>query len=127
MHAPAQTAPKIFGGPVKTHLLVFTDAAESAPEFEGIKEPAKEIKGKLLTVTVASTNERVLSYFGIEKSEYRGVTSTVRAGARAAGGWGTCRGNAAPVVDRSHAPVGLRRCQSRTRPPSLCTCPRAPR
>ena len=123
MHAPAQTAPKIFGGPVKTHLLVFTDAAESAPEFEGIKETAKEIKGKLLTVTVASTNERVLSYFGIEKSEYRGVTSTVRAGARSAGGWGTCRG----IVVRSHARVALRRCQSRTRPPSLCTCPRAPR
>ncbi len=39
-----------------------------AVQVAGIKETAKEIKGKLLTVTVASTNDRVLSYFGIEKS-----------------------------------------------------------
>ena len=66
-----QTAPKIFGGPIKTHLLVFTDADESAEELAGVKEVAKEVKGKLLAVTVASSNDRVLNYFGIEKSTCR--------------------------------------------------------
>jgi len=65
-----ETAPKIFGGPLKTHLLVFTDADESSTEYAGVKEAAKEIKGKLLTVTVASSNDRVLNYFGITKGEY---------------------------------------------------------
>ena len=63
-----QTAPKIFGGPIKTHLLVFTDAKGADGELDGVKEVAKEIKGKLLAVTVASSNDRVLNYFGIEKS-----------------------------------------------------------
>ena len=64
---PPQTAPKIFGGKLKVHLLVFTDAASDSAELAGVKEAAKAIKGKMLAVTVASTNDRVLSYFGITK------------------------------------------------------------
>jgi len=65
-----ETAPKIFGGKLKVHLLVFTDAASDSAELAGVKEAAKAIKGKMLAVTVASTNDRVLSYFGITKDGY---------------------------------------------------------
>jgi hypothetical protein len=63
----SQTAPKIFGGSIKTHLLVFTDSED---DVAGLTDVAKEIKGKLLTVSVDSGNDRVLGYFGITKGAF---------------------------------------------------------
>ena len=66
-----EMAPKIFGGPVKTHLLVMVDSEEAY--FEGITSDltkvASENKGKVLAITVNLENERVMSYFGVSEDD----------------------------------------------------------
>lgn len=63
------TAPKIFGGAIKTHLLVFADESDSALAEE-IKTVAREVKGRMLAVTVDKSQERVTGYFGITKADF---------------------------------------------------------
>jgi len=65
-----KTAPKIFGGDLKQHNLLF--AAKSAADYETIiaqyTEAAKSFKGKLLFVLVdcdVDDNKRVMEFFGI--------------------------------------------------------------
>jgi protein disulfide-isomerase A1 len=65
-----KTAPKIFGGDLKQHNLLF--AAKSASDFDTIQaafaESAKSFKGKLLFVLVdcdVEDNKRVMEFFGI--------------------------------------------------------------
>jgi len=65
-----KTAPKIFGGDLKQHNLLF--AAKSAADFDTIMADyttaAKEFKGKLLFVLVdcdVEDNKRVMEFFGI--------------------------------------------------------------
>merc|ERR1712176_713951 len=65
-----KTAPKIFGGDLKQHNLLF--AAKSAANYDTIiadfTEAAKEFKGKLLFVLVdcdVEDNKRVMEFFGI--------------------------------------------------------------
>jgi len=65
-----KTAPKIFGGDLKQHNLLF--AAKSGADFDTIlaayTESAKEFKGKLLFVLVdcdVEDNKRVMEFFGI--------------------------------------------------------------
>jgi len=65
-----KTAPKIFGGDLKQHNLLF--AAKSAADFDTIladyTTAAKEFKGKLLFVLVdcdVEDNKRVMEFFGI--------------------------------------------------------------
>merc|ERR1712176_208489 len=65
-----KTAPKIFGGDLKQHNLLF--AAKSSADFDTIiaayTESAKEFKGKLLFVLVdcdVEDNKRVMECFGI--------------------------------------------------------------
>lgn len=65
-----KTAPKIFGGDLKQHNLLF--AAKSAADYDTIMadftEAAKEFKGKLLFVLVdcdVEDNKRVMEFFGI--------------------------------------------------------------
>merc|ERR1711971_148870 len=65
-----KTAPKIFGGDLKQHNLLF--AAKSAADFDTImadySTAAKEFKGKLLFVLVdcdVEDNKRVMEFFGI--------------------------------------------------------------
>lgn len=75
-----ENAPKIFGGEIKNHLLLFIGnngdkTAEIVAEFT---KSAKTNKGKFLYVTVDSDeeeNDQVLEYFGITSSD----TPTVRA------------------------------------------------
>merc|ERR1712226_735854 len=65
-----KTAPKIFGGDLKQHNLLF--AAKSASDYDTIAaayaESAKSFKGKLLFVLVdcdVEDNKRVMEFFGI--------------------------------------------------------------
>jgi protein disulfide-isomerase A1 len=65
-----KTAPKIFGGDLKQHNLLF--AAKSASDYDTIhaaySESAKSFKGKLLFVLVdcdVEDNKRVMEFFGI--------------------------------------------------------------
>merc|ERR1712088_1291819 len=65
-----KTAPKIFGGDLKQHNLLF--AAKSAADFDTILADytvaAKDFKGKLLFVLVdcdVEDNKRVMEFFGI--------------------------------------------------------------
>jgi len=65
-----KTAPKIFGGDLKQHNLLF--AAKSASDYDTIyaaySEAAKAFKGKLLFVLVdcdVEDNKRVMEFFGI--------------------------------------------------------------
>jgi len=65
-----KTAPKIFGGDLKQHNLLF--AAKSAADFDTIladyTTAAKDFKGKLLFVLVdcdVEDNKRVMEFFGI--------------------------------------------------------------
>jgi len=65
-----KTAPKIFGGDLKQHNLLF--AAKSAADYDTImaaySEAAKSFKGKLLFVLVdcdVEDNKRVMEFFGI--------------------------------------------------------------
>jgi len=65
-----KTAPKIFGGEIKKHNLLF--AAKSAADFETVNgafaEAAAGYKGKLLFVLVdcdVEDNKRVMEFFGI--------------------------------------------------------------
>merc|ERR1712088_1267607 len=65
-----KTAPKIFGGDLKQHNLLF--AAKSAADYDTViaqySEAAKGFKGKLLFVLVdcdVDDNKRVMEFFGI--------------------------------------------------------------
>lgn len=69
-----ETAQKIFGGEIKTHLLFFSSHSDSS--YEGfttlLKNVAKQFKSKLIFVTIdtdSEDNERILDFFGLKKEE----------------------------------------------------------
>jgi len=69
-----KTAPKIFGGDIKKHILMF--AAKSASDFDqnhgDFTEAAKGFKGKVLFVFIdcdKSDNGRILEFFGLKEEE----------------------------------------------------------
>merc|ERR1712036_153870 len=73
-----KTAPKIFGGEIKKHILLF--AAKSASDFEGhladFTESAKAHRGKVLYVHIdcdKSDNGRILEFFGLKEEECAAV------------------------------------------------------
>ncbi|KAF7992407.1 hypothetical protein HCN44_001732 [Aphidius gifuensis] len=66
------TAQKIFGGEIKSHLLLFLSKKEGHYEkyVEGVKETAKKYKGQILFVTIdgdETDHERILEFFGMKK------------------------------------------------------------
>lgn len=68
------SAQKIFGGDIKSHLLFFL--SKEAGHFEKYAEPAKDIakqyRDKILFVTINSDEEdhnRILEFFGMKKEE----------------------------------------------------------
>ena len=74
-----ESAPKIFGGDIKVHLLMFIK--KSASDFEdtlkAFSEAAKDFKGKMLFVYIdvdVEDNSRVSEFFGLAKED----TPTVR-------------------------------------------------
>lgn len=73
-----KTAPKIFGGEIKKHILLF--AAKSASDFDGhiadFTEAAKNFRGKVLFVHIdcdKSDNGRILEFFGLKEEECAAV------------------------------------------------------
>jgi len=66
-----QTAPKIFGGEIKQHVLTFLDnSADNKDELLAqIRPAAVDAKGKYLFVTVDKSDDRILEFFGITAAD----------------------------------------------------------
>lgn len=69
-----ETAQKIFGGDIKSHLLLFLSKGEE--HFEKVTEAARSVaqpfRNKVLFVTIDATEEdhqRILEFFGMKKEE----------------------------------------------------------
>ncbi|KAM4890161.1 protein disulfide-isomerase isoform 3-T6 [Sylvia borin] len=69
-----KTAPKIFGGEIKTHILLFLP--KSVSDYQGkldnFKSAAGNFKGKILFIFIDSDhsdNQRILEFFGLKKEE----------------------------------------------------------
>ncbi|KAJ8334091.1 hypothetical protein SKAU_G00397300 [Synaphobranchus kaupii] len=69
-----QTAPKIFGGEIKSHILMFVPKAASdfQDKMDQFKKAAEGFKGKILFIFIDSDledNQRILEFFGLKKEE----------------------------------------------------------
>lgn len=69
-----QTAPKIFGGEIKSHILLFVPKAASdfQDKMDQFKKAAQGFKGKILFIYIDSDigdNQRILEFFGLKKEE----------------------------------------------------------
>ncbi|XP_032312440.1 protein disulfide-isomerase isoform X1 [Camelus ferus] len=69
-----QTAPKIFGGEIKTHILLFLPKSVSDHEatLRNFRKAAEGFKGKILFIFIDSDhsdNQRILEFFGLKKEE----------------------------------------------------------
>ncbi|KYO29873.1 protein disulfide-isomerase [Alligator mississippiensis] len=69
-----QTAPKIFGGEIKTHILLFLpkSVADYQEKLDNFKAAAGNFKGKILFIFIDSDhsdNQRILEFFGLKKEE----------------------------------------------------------
>ncbi|XP_005989098.1 protein disulfide-isomerase [Latimeria chalumnae] len=69
-----QTAPKIFGGEIKTHILLFLSksASDFQDKLDNFKKAAESFKGKILFIFIDSDqtdNQRILEFFGLKKEE----------------------------------------------------------
>jgi protein disulfide-isomerase A1 len=67
-----QTAPKIFGGDVKTHALFFVKKAEADSLLAEFRNAAKQLKGRAVFVYLdieESNNGRVMEFFNLKKED----------------------------------------------------------
>ncbi|XP_062853434.1 protein disulfide-isomerase [Trichomycterus rosablanca] len=69
-----QTAPKIFGGEIKSHILLFIPKAIKGfqEKLDHFKKAAEGFKGKILFIFIDSEvddNQRILEFFGLKKDE----------------------------------------------------------
>ncbi|KAG8001012.1 Protein disulfide-isomerase [Nibea albiflora] len=69
-----QTAPKIFGGDIKSHILMFLPKAASdfQDKMDQFKKAAEGFKGRILFIFIDSDvddNQRILEFFGLKKEE----------------------------------------------------------
>ncbi|MGH0149866.1 UNVERIFIED_CONTAM: hypothetical protein FKN15_025213 [Acipenser sinensis] len=69
-----QTAPKIFGGEIKSHILMFLPKSSSdfQDKLDQFKKASENFKGKILFIFIDSEsedNQRILEFFGLKKEE----------------------------------------------------------
>ncbi|MEQ2232638.1 Protein disulfide-isomerase [Ilyodon furcidens] len=69
-----QTAPKIFGGDIKSHILMFLPKAASDfdEKMNHFKKAAEGFKGQILFIFIDSDiddNQRILEFFGLKKED----------------------------------------------------------
>ncbi|XP_034451921.1 protein disulfide-isomerase [Hippoglossus hippoglossus] len=69
-----QTAPKIFGGEIKSHILMFLPktASDFQDKMDQFKKAAEGFRGRILFIFIDSDvddNERILEFFGLKKEE----------------------------------------------------------
>ncbi|XP_061888337.1 protein disulfide-isomerase [Entelurus aequoreus] len=69
-----QTATKIFGGEIKSHILMFLPKAASdfQEKMDQFKKAAESFKGQILFIFIDSDvddNQRILEFFGLKKEE----------------------------------------------------------
>ncbi|KAM9792461.1 protein disulfide-isomerase [Neosynchiropus ocellatus] len=69
-----QTAPKIFGGDIKSHILMFLpkSASDFDDKMDNFKKAAEGFKGQILFIFIDSDvddNQRILEFFGLKKEE----------------------------------------------------------
>ncbi|XP_060922697.1 protein disulfide-isomerase [Limanda limanda] len=69
-----QTAPKIFGGEIKSHILMFLPKAASdfQDKMDQFKKAAEGFRGRILFIFIDSDvddNQRILEFFGLKKEE----------------------------------------------------------
>ncbi|XP_058848425.1 protein disulfide-isomerase isoform X1 [Acipenser ruthenus] len=69
-----QTAPKIFGGEIKSHILMFLPKSSSdfQDKLDQFKKASESFKGKILFIFIDSEsedNQRILEFFGLKKEE----------------------------------------------------------
>jgi len=73
-----ETASKIFGGEIKSHLLMFLskEAGHYDAHTEATRAVAKKFKGQMLFVTINTDEEdhsRIMEFFGMKKDEVPGL------------------------------------------------------
>lgn len=73
-----ETASKIFGGEIKSHLLIFLskEAGHYDAHLEACINAAKSFKGQVLFVTINTDEDdhaRILEFFGMKKEEVPGL------------------------------------------------------
>ena len=67
------SAPKIFGGKIKVHLIAFADAEKHKETVEKLTAPAKKFKSEIVVITVPPSEEQITEYFGISKDDMPAV------------------------------------------------------
>ena len=69
MEFSQENAPKIFGGDVDTHMLLFVDVNADESQIEEAKETAKLYKGEILFVTISKSDDRILEFFDVAEED----------------------------------------------------------
>jgi protein disulfide-isomerase A1 len=66
-------APKIFGGTIKVHLIVFLDPDKETELMAKLAAPAAKFKGQVMVITVSPAEEQIIEYFGITTADMPAV------------------------------------------------------
>merc|ERR1712167_143715 len=67
-----ENAPKIFGGNIKEHLLIFSDTSDEEAHkkvVEAVQPEALARRGSKLFVTIDKTDDRIMEFFGVQTGD----------------------------------------------------------